>query len=177
MKMNNSGIAAAYDRTLNIFTREYISPMGKMLLACGDTGIIGAWFEGQKYYASGLENAVNCPDAPLLSAASDWLDEYFGGGRPDISGLPLSPDGTDFRRRVWQALCDIPYGETVSYGELAKKLGNTSPRAVGTAVGHNPISVIIPCHRVIGADGALTGYAGGIDRKKLLLELERTVTV
>lgn len=157
---------------MNIYTREYDSPMGKMLLACNDTGIIGAWFEGQKYYAAGLDNAAENPEAPLLAAASEWLDEYFGGGRPDISALPLSPAGTDFRRSVWSELCRIPYGETVSYSELARRLGGTSPRAVGTAVGHNPVSVIIPCHRVVGADGALTGYAGGIWRKKLLLELE-----
>ena len=155
-----------------IFTREYDSPIGKMLLACCDSGITGAWFEEQKFYAAGVTNSVTSPENPHLTAASEWLDEYFSGGRPNIDALPLSPHGTDFQRRVWQALCDIPYGETVSYGDIAKMLGNTSPRAVGTAVGRNPISVIIPCHRVIGASGSLTGYAGGIWRKKALLETE-----
>ena len=155
-----------------VFTCEYASPLGKMLLACNDTGIIGAWFEGQKFYASGISEYTISPDKKYLAKAAEWLDEYFGGGRPDINLLPLSPNGTDFQRRVWSALCEIPYGETVTYGELAKKLGGTSPRAVGTTVGRNPISVIIPCHRVIGANGSLTGYAGGIMRKNQLLEIE-----
>lgn len=155
-----------------VITREYGSPLGKMLLACDDTGIIGAWFEGQKFYAADISEHIEAPDAPYLAAATAWLDDYFHGGSPNINALPLSPRGTDFQRKVWRALCDIPYGETATYGELAKALGNTSPRAVGAAVGRNPISVIIPCYRVIGANGSLTGYAGGIWRKTRLLEIE-----
>lgn len=155
-----------------VITREYGSPLGKMLLACDDTGIIGAWFEDQKFYAACISEYIETPDSPYLAETAAWFDEYFRGGRPDISALPLSPRGTNFRRKVWRALCDIPYGETATYGELAKALGNTSPRAVGAAVGRNPISVIIPCHRVIGASGSLTGYAGGIWRKTRLLDIE-----
>ena len=107
----------------------------------------------------------------MLAAARRWLDAYFAGERPDVAGLPLAPRGTAFQRRVWSALLAIPYGETRTYGELAAALGS-SPRAVGSAVGKNPISVIVPCHRVLGADGSLTGYAGGLDRKRAILELE-----
>ena len=149
-----------------------------MLLAASDNGLVGAWFYGQRYFARGLEDAEKnaetgaSADSPVLLAARCWLDAYFAGKRPGAAGLPLAPRGTAFQRRVWDALIAIPYGETRTYGELAAELGS-SPRAVGAAVGRNPISVIIPCHRVLGADGSLTGYAGGLERKRALLALER----
>ena len=152
---------------------DYESPLGKMLLAADGDGLTGAWFYGQRYFARGLEGAEknSATEAPALAAARRWLDAYFAGERPDVAGLPLAPRGTAFQRRVWDALLAIPYGETRTYGELAAELGS-SPRAVGSAVGRNPISVIVPCHRVLGADGSLTGYAGGLDRKRAILELE-----
>ena len=152
---------------------DYESPFGRMLLAADDDGLTGAWFYGQRYFARGLEGAEKNAEAeaPALTAACNWLDVYFAGERPDAADVPLAPRGTAFQRRVWGALLAIPYGETHTYGELAAAL-ESSPRAVGAAVGKNPISVIIPCHRVVGAGGSLTGYAGGLDRKRALLELE-----
>ena len=159
-------------------TCDYEFPLGKMLLAADDGGLMGAWFYGQRYFARGLEGAEKNErrgvpfDSPVLLAARRWLDAYFAGERPDAADVPLAPRGTAFQLRVWDALLSIPYGETRTYGELAAELGSSS-RAVGSAVGRNPISVIIPCHRVLGADGSLTGYAGGLDRKRALLELEQ----
>ena len=158
-------------------TCDYDSPLGKMLLAADDDGLAGAWFYGQRYFARGLEDAEKNErrgvpfDSPVLLAARRWLDAYFAGERPDAADVPLAPRGTAFQRRVWDALLAIPCGETRTYGALAAVLGS-SPRAVGATVGRNPISVIIPCHRVLGADGSLTGYAGGLERKRALLELE-----
>lgn len=160
------------------FARDYESPLGRVLLAASDDGLVGAWFYGQRHFARGLEGAEKnaghgaSADSPVLLAARRWLDAYFAGERPGVADVPLAPRGTAFQRRVWDALLAIPHGETRAYGELAAELGS-SPRAVGTAVGRNPISVIIPCHRVVGADGSLTGYAGGLDRKRALLALER----
>ena len=155
-------------------TRDYESPIGRMLLAADDAGLTGAWFYGQRHFARGLGDAERGvgTETPALATARRWLDAYFAGERPDVAGVPLAPRGTAFQRRVWDALLAIPYGETRTYGELAAALGS-SPRAVGTAVGRNPISVIVPCHRVLGADGSLTGYAGGLERKRALLALER----
>ena len=152
---------------------DHESPLGKMLLAADDAGLTGAWFYGQRYFARGLEHAEKNAEAETsaLAAARRWLDAYFAGEYPDVADVPLAPSGTAFQRRVWDALLTIPYGETRTYGGLAATL-RSSPRAVGSAVGKNPISVIIPCHRVLGADGSLTGYAGGLDRKRALLELE-----
>ena len=107
----------------------------------------------------------------VLAQARAWLEDYFAGKRPDPKDIPLDPPGTDFRKRVWQYLLTIPYGETWTYGDLAKAL-DSSPRAVGGAVGRNPISILIPCHRVVGSDGSLTGYAGGLEAKRFLLALE-----
>ena len=162
-------------------TCDHESPLGKMLLAADDDGLTGAWFYGQRYFARGLEGAEKNErrgvpfDSPVLLAARRWLDAYFAEKRPDAADVPLAPRGTAFQRRVWDALLAIPYGETRTYGELAAELGSSS-RAVGSAVGRNPISVIIPCHRVLGADGSLTGYAGGLARKQALLELEQTTS-
>ena len=155
-------------------TCDYESPLGRMLLAADDTGLTGAWFYGQRSFARGLEDAEKNVEVevPALAAARRWLDAYFAGERPGAADVPLAPRGTAFQRRVWGALLAIPYGETRTYGELAAELGS-SPRAVGAAVGKNPISVIVPCHRVLGAGGSLTGYAGGLERKRELLELEQ----
>ena len=152
---------------------DYESPLGKMLLAADDGGLTGAWFYGQRYFARGLAGAEKDTETetPALVAARLWLDAYFAGGRPGVADVPLTPRGTAFQRRVWDALLAIPYGETRTYGELSAELGS-SPRAVGAAVGKNPISVIVPCHRILGAGGSLTGYAGGLERKQALLELE-----
>jgi methylated-DNA-[protein]-cysteine S-methyltransferase len=154
------------------YTTTYPSPIGLLTLASDGVNLTGLWIEGQKYFGSGIVGAITGDaELPVFDKTRDWLDRYFAGGRPDASGLSLAPGGGEFRRRVWHILCGIPYGELTTYGDIAARLG-TSARAVGGAVGHNPISVIIPCHRVVGADGSLTGYAGGIDVKIKLLKLE-----
>lgn len=156
-----------------MFVCDYESPLGRMLLAADDVGVTGAWFYGQRYFAHGLGDDGESAryEAPALLAARRWLDAYFAGERPDVTDVPLAPRGTAFQSRVWDVLRDVPYGETRTYGEIAAGLGS-SARAVGAAVGRNPVSVIVPCHRVLGADGSLVGYAGGLERKRALLELE-----
>lgn len=154
------------------YTYNCSSPLGEMLLAANDNSLTGLWFYGAKYFAADLEDARTEKLTPVLRQTLRWLDTYFSGSEPDFMP-PLELHGTDFRRRVWAELAKIPYGETVTYGEIAKKLGVKSAQAVGGAVGHNPVSIIVPCHRVLGADGSLTGYAGGTDKKARLLELER----
>ena len=152
---------------------EYASPVGKLTLVSDGEAIIGLWIEGQKYFAAGIP--TNLPvrdDLPVFLQARDWLDRYFAGERPAVCELPLAPQGSAFRQSVWQLLCEIPYGQTMTYGEIAKRLSCKSAQAVGGAVGHNPISIIIPCHRVLGADRGLTGYAGGMDKKIWLLRHE-----
>ncbi len=153
-------------------TAEYSSPLGVLTLAADGEALAGLWLEGQKYFGAGLEMAPGV--APAFAPAFDWLDRYFAGKRPSPDELTLVPRGTAFQRAVWARLREIPYGEWTTYGELARDLpgGASSPRAVGGAVGHNPISIIIPCHRVLGADGGLTGYAGGVERKRWLLAHE-----
>ena len=150
------------------------SPLGEILLAAEGGALSGLWFVGQKYEGAGLpDGSVPGPVSadPALEGAAAWLERYFAGEDPEID-FPLAPRGTVFQRRVWEALREIPYGGTSSYGALAEKLGCKSARAVGAAVGRNPISILIPCHRVLGSDGKLTGYAGGLERKRALLELE-----
>lgn len=149
-----------------------------MLASDGDK-LIGLWMEGQKYFAGTVkEEMTEKDDLPVFVVTRNWLDKYFAGQKPTISDLPLAPRGGDFRKAVWDILCEIPYGEVITYGEIAKIVAprmnkaSMSSQAVGGAVGHNPISVIIPCHRVVGANGSLTGYAGGIDKKIKLLEHE-----
>lgn len=154
------------------YTYNYSSSAGEILLAANDNGLTGLWFYGAKYFAADLEDARTEKLTPMLRQTLRWLDTYFSGSEPDFMP-PLELHGSDFRRRVWAELEKIPYGETVTYGEIAKKLGVKSAQAVGGAVGHNPVSIIVPCHRVLGADGSLTGYAGGTDKKARLLELER----
>ena len=161
------------------YIQHYASPLGSILLAADEIGITGLWFEGQKYFARGLPAECIEQDTPALSDAKRWLDIYFAGREPDFMP-PLHPVGSPFRQAVWEILLQIPYGQTVTYGEIARRLAKKqglakmSAQAVGGAVGHNEISVIIPCHRVVGTNGSLTGYAGGIDKKIKLLELEYT---
>ena len=150
---------------------RYRSPLGMLTVAAEGETLTALVFEGQKYARQHLAGEGQERETPVLRAARLWLDAYFAGERPDAAALPLAPRGTGFQQTVWQELRTIPYGETLSYGVLAARLGS-SARAVGSAVGHNPISIIIPCHRVLGAKGALTGYAGGLDRKEKLLALE-----
>ncbi|MCL2493792.1 MAG: methylated-DNA--[protein]-cysteine S-methyltransferase [Clostridiales bacterium] len=155
------------------------SPVGKLTLA-GDSGsLVGLWLEGQKYFEDTIPEAmIERDDLPVFDTAKKWLERYFAGQRPVPSELPLAPIGGAFRRDVWGILCAIPYGETITYSDIAKKMAkkmkkeHMSSQAVGGAVGHNPISIIIPCHRVVGSNGSLTGYAGGIAKKIQLLELE-----
>lgn len=159
------------------YTSNYKSPLGNILLAADEIGLTGLWFEGQKYFALHLDEEHTEKDLPVFDTAKKWLDIYFSGREPDFT-VPLHFTGTDFQNEVWEILCAIPYGETITYGDIAKRLAKKrgiakiSAQAVGGAVGHNKISIIVPCHRVIGADGSLTGYAGGIDKKLELLKLE-----
>ena len=152
---------------------DYASPLGTLTLASDGENLTGLWIAGQKYFAAGIP--TNLPardDLPVFMQARGWLDCYFAGERPAANELPLAPQGSAFRQSVWRILCEIPYGQTVTYGEIAKRLGVRSAQAVGGAVGHNPISIIIPCHRVLGSDGSLIGYAGGVDKKIWLLAHE-----
>lgn len=155
-----------------LYTAFCPSPLGKILLATDDTGLTGLWFEGQKYYAvhsvQAQENSI-----PILKETKKWLEIYFSGRDPDFCP-PLHPAGSNFQMAVWSILRTIPYGKTMTYGEIAKQLNPSrmSAQAVGGAVSRNPISILIPCHRVIGAGGSLTGYAGGLDKKAALLKLE-----
>lgn len=159
------------------YVSYYESPLGRIMLASDGEALTGLWFAEQKYYGASLSKQVEERDLPVFTVAKDWLDLYFAGKKPAF--MPqLAPKGSEFRRTVWNILQAIPYGETVSYGEIALNVAqqrgrkSMSAQAVGGAVGHNPISVIIPCHRVVGADGSLTGYAGGIEKKRILLQLE-----
>ena len=164
----------------------YNSPLGAMTMACDDCGLTGLWFQGQKYFGSTLWEQSSCRerqqegDSPIFSQTKRWLDIYFAGDIPDFS-VPLHLIGSDFRKAVWSILCTIPYGTTITYGDIARKIATDrgltrmSAQAVGGAVGHNPVSVIIPCHRVIGSDGSLTGYAGGLHLKRQLLQLEKII--
>ena len=151
------------------------SPIGEMRASAQHDALIGLWFVGQKYYPTQLDNRIDSPNYHVFTKLRSWLSDYFAGRNP-AQTIPLSPDGTDFQRSVWDILIKIPYGHTVTYGDIAKQLGSSS-RAVGGAVGHNPISLVIPCHRVMGANGAITGFAGGCDKKIALLNLEHNLEV
>lgn len=160
------------------YLRKYLSPFGEILLAADEKGLSGLWFVGAKYFGKGLPKGCKEGTTEALEETVHWLDEYFEGKEPKFTP-PLHPDGTAFQEAVWRLLLQIPYGETVTYGELAKQLAwemglaHMSAQAVGGAVGRNPISLIVPCHRVMGADGSLAGYAGGIEKKEALLRLEQ----
>lgn len=153
------------------YTHHYISPLGGITLSGDGDALTGLWFDGQKHFAETLSEPHEERFLPVFRDAVLWLDTYFSGKQPSFTPA-LRPRGTAFRRAVWDILLTIPYGQTSSYGRVALMLGSASPRAVGNAVGHNPISLIIPCHRVVGSGGKLTGYAGGTDRKARLLEME-----
>lgn len=163
------------------YTAIYDSPLGAILLAADEIGLTGLWFEDQKYYGAGLpaESVQGELSAmPHLKAAAAWLDRYFAGEEMDACVLTLHLVGTDFQKEVWEILLSIPRGETLTYAEIGKRIAakrgltRMSAQAVGGAVGHNKISIIVPCHRVLGTDGSLTGYAGGLERKSALLQLE-----
>ena len=162
------------------YVMKYQSPVGRIELASNGAELVGMWLENQKYFFESIsgEDIEPKDNLPVLLSAVHWLDSYFAGEKPEISKLPLAPVGSEFRKKVWNILCEIPYGATMTYGEIAKRIARESGRsrmsaqAVGGAVGHNPISIMIPCHRVVGTDGSLTGYAGGLTKKIWLLNHE-----
>ena len=161
------------------YIAHYASPVGRLVLASEGETLVGLWLEGQKYFQSTLSGELcNKEDMQIFNVVRAWLDRYFAGQRPDIAKLPLAPKGSEFHQKVWRLLREIPYGEVVTYGALAEKMAqlagreHMSAQAIGGAVGHNPISIIIPCHRVVGANGSLTGYAGGVEVKLKLLKME-----
>lgn len=159
------------------YTIRYQSPLGGVLLACDDAGLTGLWFVGSKHFARGLDETHTAREHPILDEARRWMDIYFFGRDPGFTP-PLHLSGSPFQLAVWGLLRQIPYGETTTYGAIAHALAAQkgqawmSAQAVGGAVGHNPISLIVPCHRVVGSSGSLTGYAGGVDKKRFLLALE-----
>ena len=162
------------------YKTSYISPLGKMTLASDGENLIGLYFDGQKYFLSSIKSEIiENNGLEIFKKTKKWLDEYFKGKNPSGKGLKLKLEGSDFRKTVWQKLRSIPYGKTASYNDIAKSIAaekrikRMSCQAVGSAIGHNPISIIIPCHRVVGTNGNLTGYAAGVEIKKKLLELER----
>lgn len=162
-----------------VYSCYYNSSIGRLLLASDGESLTGLWLEKQKYYAATLsEEGKENVNLPVFVKVREWLDKYFRKEKPKISDLPLAPQGGEFRQAVWKILCAIPYGQTTTYGEIAQQIAaqtgrkTMSAQAIGGAVGHNPISIIIPCHRVVGSNGSLTGYAGGIDKKIRLLETE-----
>lgn len=162
---------------MTLYTTAYDSPLGEILLLTNEEAVMGLWLPGQRPDTRLLAQAQRRDRTPLLVQTRDWLDRYFCGRCPLPQELPLAPQGSEFRQRVWQRLCRIPYGQLVTYGQIAREITSEtgkkmSAQAVGGAVGHNPIALIIPCHRVVGTDGSLVGYAGGIALKRRLLRYE-----
>lgn len=161
------------------YINYYESPLGTLTMASDGDSLTGLWFVGQKYYGATLGTEYMEANLPIFIETKSWLDYYFAGQKPNFTPK-LAPMGSEFRQQVWAILQTIPYGSTLTYGEIgaqiakARGVAKMSAQAVGGAVGHNPISIIIPCHRVLGANSSLTGYAGGIDRKIALLEIEKT---
>ena len=157
-----------------LYTSHYASPLGGMTLVSDGTALVGLYFDGQKYAAEGLDATHTQKNLPIFKEVRRWLDVYFSGRNPDFMPV-LAPHGTAFQQSVWEILLTIPYGETTTYGAIARRIEQNTGRrmsaqAVGGAVGRNPISILIPCHRVVGTNGSLTGYAGGIDKKERLLQ-------
>jgi methylated-DNA-[protein]-cysteine S-methyltransferase len=161
------------------FTHRFNSPLGGITLASDGEALTGLWFDGQKYFAASLEKEHEEKSLPVFDLADEWLDLYFSGSDPGFLP-PLLMRTTEFRKTVWEILLSIPYGKTMTYGEIADRiaagrgLSRMSAQAVGGAVAHNAISLMIPCHRVVGTNGSLTGYAGGLEKKIWLLELEKS---
>lgn len=164
---------------MEYYSTYYDSPVGRIMLGANDNSLVGLWIEGQKYFGDTVDGKfIEKPDLPIFTASRKWLDDYFAGKKPSVSNLALAPIGGEFRQAVWQILCEIPYGGFLTYGQIAKKMAaklnrqTMSSQAIGGAVGRNPVSIIIPCHRVVGSSGSLTGYSGGLATKIQLLELE-----
>lgn len=162
-----------------IYKTYYHSPLGEILLVSDGENLTGVSIEGQKCYLGDfIQEAIEKDDLAIFIKTKRWLNQYFNKEKPEISELSLAPVGNEFRQNVWKILCQIPYGKTVTYGEIAKQImkemnkKSMSAQAIGNAVGNNPIAIIIPCHRVVGKNGNLTGYAGGIEKKIKLLEIE-----
>ena len=161
------------------FTHRFNSPLGGITMASDGEALTGLWFDGQKYFAASLEKEHEERMLPVFDLADKWLNLYFSGSEPGFLP-PLLMRATEFRKTVWEILLTIPYGKTMTYGEIADRitaergLSRMSAQAVGGAVAHNAISLMIPCHRVVGMDGSLTGYAGGLEKKIWLLEMENT---
>lgn len=162
----------------HLYLRTCKTPLGNILLAGDDIGLTGLWFEGEKYFPTDLFAQEHRQDHPIFVKTERWLDTYFSGREPGELP-PVHMVGTPFQLAVWEVLCHIPYGQTTTYGAIARQIAaqnglpHMSAQAVGGAVGHNSISIIVPCHRVVGSTGSLTGYAGGIDKKIALLKLEQ----
>jgi len=153
-----------------MYVKKYLSPIAEYIIEASDAGIVGIWASGQKYFPANLPPES---EYSVLTSAAQWLNDYFAGNNPSLNHLPLAPHGNAFRQAVWAELLKIPYGQTTTYGAIARTIGCGSAQAVGGAVGHNPISIIIPCHRVLGSNGTLTGYAGGLNIKEELLKIEK----
>lgn len=164
------------------YTHHYTSPLGGITLASNGKALTGLWFDGQKYFGASLSKEYEERELPVFEQTDRWLDIYFSGKEPDFTP-PIEMETTPFRKAVWRIMLEIPFGRTMTYGEIADKIAgqkglpSMSAQAVGGAVAHNAISLIIPCHRVIGADGSLTGYAGGVQKKKWLLEMEKGLQI
>lgn len=174
MKMD--GVKKSGD--MRLYMDTYDSPLGRITMTSDGTVLKGLWIEGQHGYADSLRESPEPGKCEVFEETKRWLDIYFAGDVPDFTPA-LAPEGSEFRRRVWEILLDIPYGEVRTYGDIAAQIGaekgmrRMAAQAVGGAVGHNPISIIIPCHRVVGKDGSLTGYGGGLDKKIFLLGVEK----
>lgn len=158
-----------------LFNATITSPLGPLLIVATAQQLLAVWMQDQKYFGHKIDlKSLSGQQNHLTDAASRWLQQYFAGQKPQATALPLNPQGTEFQRQVWQAISQIPYGKVRTYQQLAENLHRPhSARAIGQAVGHNPISIIIPCHRVVGSQGQLTGYAGGLSRKRWLLNHEQ----
>jgi methylated-DNA-[protein]-cysteine S-methyltransferase len=163
------------------YKTEYKSPLGNITICCNEQeNIVGLWFENQKYFANNINGKITeNNNLKIFIKTKNWLDKYFAGNKPNIKEIPIEFIGTKFQKSVWKILYKIPYGKVITYGDIAKQIAKKkgitkmSAQAIGGAVGHNPISVIVPCHRVIGKNGNLTGYAAGLDKKKKLLQIEK----